>query len=271
MNFIAEIFSYNFAVRALAAGLLISLCASVLGVNMVLKRFSMLGDGLSHVAFGAAAVALAVGAAPLKIAIPVVIAAAFLLLRISSSTKIRGDAAIAMVSSGALAIGVIVASLTTGMNTDINNYMFGSILAISRSDVWIAVAVAAAVLAVYTLLYGRIFACAFDERFAEAVGVKVKLYNSILAVLTSVTVVIGMRIMGALLISSIMTFPALSAMRVCKRYRTTVIVSAVISELSFIAGLLLSFAFDMPGGASIVVVELAVFLSFALAGRLAGK
>ena len=121
MNLISEMFSYNFAVRALIAGLLISLCASVLGVNMVLKRFSMLGDGLSHVAFGAAAVALAIGAAPLKIAIPVVIIAAFLLLRISSSTKIRGDAAIAMVSSGALAIGVIVATLTTGMNTDINN------------------------------------------------------------------------------------------------------------------------------------------------------
>lgn len=271
MNLISEMFSYNFAVRALAAGLLISLCASVLGVNMVLKRFSMLGDGLSHVAFGAAAVALAAGSAPLKIAIPVVIIAAFLLLRISSSTKIRGDAAIAMVSSGALAIGVIVATLTTGMNTDINNYMFGSILAISKSDVWTAAIVAACVLAVYILFYNKIFACAFDERFAEAVGVNVRLYNSILAVLTAVTVVIGMRIMGALLISSIMTFPALSAMRVCKRYRTTVAVSAAISELSFVIGLLLSFAFDMPGGASIVVVELTAFLLFAVIGKLTHK
>ena len=271
MNLISEIFSYNFALRALAVGLLVSLCASVLGVNMVLKRFSMLGDGLSHVAFGAAAVALAVGAAPLKIAIPVVIAAAFLLMRISGNAKIRGDAAIAMVSSGALAIGVIVATLTTGMNTDINNYMFGSILAVSRSDLRISAVLALIVAAVYLLFYGKIFACAFDERFAAACGVRVKLFNGISAILTAVTVVIGMRMMGALLISSIMTFPALSAMRICKHYNTTVMVSAAVSLVSFIIGLLLSFGLDMPTGASVVTVELSVFLLFSLIEKLRSK
>lgn len=268
MSFISEIFSYGFAVRAIIAGLLVSLCASLLGVNMVLKRFSMLGDGLSHVAFGAAAVALAVGAAPLKLAIPIVIAAAFLLLGTSGKTKIQGDAAIALVSSGSLAIGVIVATMTTGMNTDINNYMFGSILAVGKGELWAAACLAVAVLAIYLLFYRRIFACAFDERFSAACGVKVKLYNGITAVLTAVTVVIGMRMMGALLISSIMTFPALSAMRACKRYGSTVITSAAVAMLSFAVGIMLSFAFDMPAGASVVVVQLLMFLILSLLPKL---
>lgn len=271
MSFFSEIFSYSFAVRALAVGVLVSVCASVLGVNLVLKRFSMLGDGLSHVAFGAAAIALAAGVAPLKIAIPVVVAAAFFLLRISESGKVRGDAAIAMVSSGALAVGVIIATMTTGMNTDINNYMFGSILAMSRGDLWLSVTVAAAVLLLYLLFYNKIFACTFDERFAAATGVRVQLYNSLLAVLTAVTVVIGMRMMGALLISSIITFPALSAMRVCKRYGRVILTSAAVSVFSFVTGLLLSFGYDMPTGASVVVVNLAVFLIFAAIGRIKSR
>lgn len=271
MSFICDIFSYGFAVRALTAGLLVALCASLLGVNMVLKQFSMLGDGLSHVAFGASAVALAVGAAPLRVAIPVVIAAAFLLLGISGKTKIKGDAATAMVSSGALAVGVIVASITTGMNTDINNYMFGSILSVGKEELWTAAALAVTVLAVYLMFYRKIFACAFDERFSAACGVKVRLYNGITAVLTAVTVVIGMRMMGALLISSIMTLPALSAMRICKRYGSTVIVSAIVSLISFTAGLLLSFMFDMPAGASVVVVQMAVFFIFALSSKISKR
>lgn len=268
MSMITEILSYPFAVRALIVGVLVSLCAALLGVSLVLKRFSMLGDGLSHVAFGSAAIALAAGIAPLKVAIPVVIIAAFFLLRISESGKIRGDAAIAMVSSSALAVGVIVATLTTGMNTDINNYMFGSVLAMSREDVWLSVAVAVVVLVMYLLFYNKIFACTFDESFAAAAGVRVKLYSSLLAVLTAVTVVIGMRMMGALLISSIITFPALSSMRVCRRYGTTVICSAIISCLCFVTGLFLSFFYDMPAGASVVVANLAVFLLFSAFSRI---
>lgn len=263
MSFFLEILSFPFAVRALIVGILVSLCAALLGVSLVLKRFSMLGDGLSHVAFGSAAVALAAGVAPLKISIPVVILAAFLLLRINESGKIRGDAAIAMVSSSALAIGVIVATMTTGMNTDISNYMFGSILAMSREDVILSVTVAAAVLLLYALFYNKIFATTFDDGFAAATGVHVRLYNSLLAILTAVTVVIGMRMMGALLISSVITFPALSAMRICKNYRGVILTAASVSVVAFIVGMLLSFGYDMPAGASIVVVNLGFFLLFA--------
>ncbi|MBR7070771.1 MAG: metal ABC transporter permease [Clostridia bacterium] len=261
MTAIRELFSYSFVIYALLGGVGIALCASLLGVHLVLKRFSMLGDGLSHVAFGSAAIALAAGVAPLKISIPVVILAAFLLLHVSRNGKIRGDAAIALVSSSALAIGVIVATLTTGMNTDISSYMFGSILAMSRSDTVIAVSVAVGILLLYVLFYQKLFATTFDEDFAAAVGVRVEGYRSLLAVLTAVTVVVGMRMMGALLISSIITFPALSAMRVCKRYRTVVITAGILSVVAFLIGMAFSLFLDMPAGASIVVVNLGLFLA----------
>ncbi len=264
MSVLSHIFSYGFAVRALVVGVLVSVCAALLGINMVLKRCSMLGDGLSHVAFGAAALGLALGVTPLKIAIPVVIAAAFLLLWVSEHGAVRGDAAIAMVSSGALAFGIIVASLTTGLNTDINNYMFGSILAMSREDLWLSLGIAAVVLAIYIVFYHKIFACSFDEKFAAATGVRVKVYHALISILTAVTTVIGMRLMGALLISAVMTFPALSAMRICKRYRTTVLCTAAISAAAFVSGLLLSFGFDMPVGATVVAVNSVIYLVLAL-------
>lgn len=265
MTAFGEIFSYSFVWYAFLGGIFISLCSALLGVNLVLKRLSMLGDGLSHVAFGAAAVALAVGAAPLKISIPVVVLAAFLLLRVSGSGKMRGDAAIALISSSALAIGIIVATLTTGMNTDISSYMFGSILAMGREDAVVAVCVSVIILLLYALFYHKLFAATFDEDFSTASGVRVGLCRSLLAVLTAVTVVVGMRMMGALLISSIITFPALSAMRICKRYRTVVLTSAALSVLAFLTGLCLSLFFDMPAGASIVVVHLLFFTVLSLA------
>lgn len=267
MDFIVEILSYPFARRALIVGLLLSASAALLGVNLVLKRFSMLGDGLSHVSFGAAAVGLACGVAPLQFSIPIVIVAAFLLLRLKQNSKINGDAATAIVSSSALAVGITVASLTTGMNTDISNYMFGSILALGKSEVTIAAVCGALIIAAYILFYQKIFTTAFDEDFAAVTGVKVKWYNSITAVLTAVTVVIGMRVMGALLISSIITFPALSSMRICKHYKCTVIAAAVVSVISFLLGLLLSFAFDIPAGAAVVLTNLAAFLTLSLVGK----
>lgn len=267
MDFIVEILSYPFARRALIVGLLLSASAALLGVNLVLKRFSMLGDGLSHVSFGAAAVGLACGVAPLQFSIPIVIVAAFLLLRLKQNSKINGDAATAIVSSSALAVGITVASLTTGMNTDISNYMFGSILALGKSEVTIAAVCGALIIAAYILFYQKIFTTAFDEDFAAVTGVKVKWYNSITAILTAVTVVIGMRVMGALLISSIITFPALSSMRICKHYKCTVIAAAVVSVISFLLGLLLSFAFDIPAGAAVVLTNLAAFLTLSLVGK----
>lgn len=260
MNFLKELFSYPFVTRALIAGVLISLSASLLGVNLVLKRFSMLGDGLSHVSFGTAAIALALGVAPLKISIPIVIIAAFLLLRLNKNSRMKGDAAIAVVSSGALAIGIAVATVTEGFNTDMSNYMFGSILSISKSDVYISVAVSLVVILLCILFYNKLFVVSFDEDFALACGARVGVYNSLSAVLTAVVVVVGMRLMGALLISSIITVPVLSAMRVCKRYKSVTVLAVIISVIAFISGLFISFFYDIPAGASVVIVNLIIFL-----------
>ena len=177
MNVISEMLSYPFLVRALAGGMLVSLCASLLGVSLVLKRYSMIGDGLSHVSFGALSVALAMGWSPLKVSIPVVVLAAFFLLRITESSKLKSDAAIALISASALAIGIIVTSLTTGMTTDVSSYMFGSILAMSREDVRLSVVLCLVVLGLFIFCYNKIFAVTFDENFAKATGVRVGAYN----------------------------------------------------------------------------------------------
>lgn len=268
MEYIKEILSYPFAVRAIIVGSLVSLCAALLGINLVLKRFSMLGDGLSHISFGTAAIALAAGVAPLKFSVPIVIIAAFLLLRLNRKSKINGDAAIAMVSGSALAIGIIVATLTTGMNTDINNYMFGSVLAMSQGDVYIAVAVAVCVILLFILFYEKLFSISFDEDFSAATGVKVGFYNTLNAVLTAVTIVVAMRIMGALLISSIIIFPPVSAMKLCKKYRSTVILTAAVSVVAFLVGIFLSFFYDMPVGAAVVVTNLCVFIVFSIISKI---
>ncbi len=265
---ILSFFSYGFLVNALIAGLLISLCSSLLGVSLVLKRYSMIGDGLSHVGFGAFAVALALNTAPLAIAIPVVVVAAFLLLRLNQNGKIKGDAAVALISSSALAIGVIVVSMTTGVNTDVYNYMFGSILAISQSEVIISIICALIVFGLYVIFYNRIFAVTFDEDFAKAAGVKTGIYNSLIALLTAITVVIGMRLMGALLISSLIVFPALSSMRVCKSFKGVTVLGVILSAGCFFIGLMLSYLYSLPAGAAVVVVNLVGFLVCTLIGRL---
>lgn len=263
-----EILSYPFLVRAFLVGVLVSLCAALLGTSLVLKRYSMIGDGLSHVGFGALAIASALGVAPLAVAVPVVVVAAVLLLRVSQSGRVRGDAAIALISSGALAVGVLVISLTSGVNTNVSNYMFGSILTISGSDAVLSVILCAAVLVVFTLFYPRIFAVTFDETFARATGTKAEGYNMLLAILTAITVVLGMRMMGALLISSLIIFPALSAMRVFRSFRSVTVCSAVLSVVCFTLGMTLSYALETPSGASVVAVNIIAFALFALAGRL---
>ena len=267
MTDVFHMFSYAFIQRALLVGVLVSLCSALLGVSLVLKRYSMIGDGLSHVGFGALAVAAALGLAPLKAAIPVVIIAAFFLLRLSESSSIKGDSAIALVSSGALAVGIVVVSAVSGMNTDIMNYMFGSILSVGTEDAFLSIVISLIVLILYVLLFNRIFAVTFDENFAKASGVRVGLFNTILAVLTAVTIVIGMRMMGALLISSLIIFPSLTAMRVCKRFKPVVITSAVLSVLTFLIGFMLSYIFETPTGATIVCVDVLVFILFSIIGR----
>lgn len=271
IELIKEMFSYHFMIRAIVVGVLVSLCAALLGVSLVLKRYSMIGDGLSHVGFGALAIAAAANIAPLYLAVPVVIAAAFLLLSINQNSKIKGDAAIALISSSALAIGVVTVSLTTGMNTDVSNYMFGSILSLSRADAVLSVILSAVVLLMFVLLYPRIFAVTFDETFACATGTRAQLINSVIAVLTAVTVVIGMRMMGALLISSLIIFPALSAMRLCRSFRAVVVSAAVISVTCFLAGIIASYFLETPTGASIVAADLLAFgLSYGI-GKFTGS
>lgn len=267
ISILKEMLSYPFLVRALVVGVLVSLCAALLGVSLVLKRYSMIGDGLSHVGFGALAIATALNLAPLAVAIPVVVLAAFLLLRLSQSGKLKGDAAIALLSSSALAIGVMTVSLTSGMNTDVNNYMFGSILSLSEADMRLSIVVSIAVLALFVLCYPRIFAVTFDETFSKATGVKTEAYNMLVALLTALTIVLGMRMMGALLISSLVIFPALTAMRVCRTFRSVTVCAAVVSVVCFLLGMVLSYAFETPSGASVVVVDLLVFLVFCAVGR----
>ncbi len=270
-EYISVMFSYTFILRALIAGALVSLCAALLGVSLVLKKYSMIGDGLSHVGFGAIALATALNFAPMKFTVPVVIVAAVLLLRVSESSKIKGDSAIAMISTGALAVGILAASMTTGMNTDINSYLFGSILAMTKEDVVLSAILSVVVIILFIVFYNKIFAVTFDENFAAATGTNVKAYNMLIAVLTSVTVVLGMRMMGALLISSLIIFPSLTAMRVCKKFKSVIFVSAIVSVLCFVIGLIISYIASTPTGATVVVLNIVVFLIFAAAGKIINK
>ena len=263
---VIEMLSYPFMTRAFLVGSLVALCSALLGVSLVLKRYSMIGDGLSHVGFGAMAIAAAMNAAPLTVAIPVVIVAAILLLRISGNAKIKGDAAIALISTTSLAVGVMVISLTTGMNTDVYNYMFGSILAMSAEDVKLSLVLSVFVLILFIVFYHKIFAITFDETFARATGVKAGVYNTLIAVLTAVTIVLGMRMMGALLISSLIIFPALTSMRVCRTFNSVIINAAVISVVCLIAGVTLSYVAATPAGASVVLANLVMMVLYTVVG-----
>jgi len=268
LDMLKELFSYAFMVRALITGTLVALCAALLGVSLVLKRYSMIGDGLSHVGFGALSVAVAMNAAPLAVAIPVVLLAAFLLLKLSENGRIMGDAAIAIISSVALAAGVIITSLSSGLNADVYSYMFGSILAMSREDVVLSVAVAIVVLVLFVLFYHKIFAITFDETFARATGTRAGIYNTLIAALTALTIVVGMRIMGTMLISGLIIFPALTSMRVCRSFKSVTVCSAVVSVVCFALGILASYAFNTPAGASIVAVNALAFLLFLFIGKI---
>ncbi len=264
MQTLIEMFSYTFLVRAMIVGLLVSLCAALLGVSLVLKRYSMIGAGLSNMGFFSMALATALGLSPLPVSIVVVVIAAFLLLRIRESSNIKGDAATALISTGSLAIGVMIISLTTGMNTDVCNYMFGSILAMTRFDVYLSIGLSVMVLVLFALFYSKIFAVTFDESFAQATGVKTNVYNMLIAFLTAITIVLGMRMMGTMLISSLISFPALTSMRLCKRFRSVVLCSACVSVVCFFIGLVLSYLYALPSGASVVGVNIVAFGLFSI-------
>jgi len=268
LDILIEMFSYTFLVRAFVVGALVSICAALLGVSLVLKRYSMIGDGLSHVGFGSLALATALNAAPLSVAIPVVLAAAFLLLRLSENSKIKGDAAVALISTGSLAVGVLIISQTTGMNTDVCNYLFGSILAMAKEDVYLSIALSIIVLVLFILFYNKLFIITFDETFAKASGIKTGVYNMLIAFLTALTIVLGMRMMGALLISSLIIFPALSSMRIFKKFKSVTFCAAIISIVCFFIGVVISYLYATPTGASVVTINIIVFILFWLTENL---
>lgn len=259
MEILQLIFSNDFIIYALIVGTMVSLCAALLGTSLVLRRFSMIGDGLSHVAFGAVSVAVAFGAQPTYVALPIVIIAAFILLQASEKGLLTGDSSIALISTSSLAIGVFLTSVTSS-NIDLTNYLFGSILAISKNDVIVSIVLCVFVLSLYVLFYNKIFAITFDENFSKATGLHTSFYNMLIAVLTAITIVLGMRLMGAMLISSFIIFPSLSSMRVCKRFKSVIVLSALLSVVSVIFGIVLSCIFErMPTGAVIVLVNLLFF------------
>lgn len=265
---IQEMLSFAFINRAILVGVLVSLCAALLGVSLVLKRYANIGDGLSHVGFGITTIAVAFGLAPLPVAIPGVIIVAIVLLKIGNNNKVRSDSAIAIISSSALAIGIAVTSATTGLNTDICDFMFGSILAMSTSDVILSIAVSIIVLILFIIYYRKLFVVTFDEEFAKAVGLKTGRYTNLIAILTAVVIVVGMRMMGTLLISSIIIFPALIAMRICKSFKSVVIGSGIISVICFLIGIFLSYAYNISTGAMIVIVNLSLFAIFTVLGKI---
>jgi len=251
--------TYDFIWRAFLAGLMITLCASLLGVSIVLKRLSMIGDGISHISFGSIAIATSLGMAPLKLAIPLSVIASIILFCLSGK-RMKGDSGIAVISSGALAIGIIMISYH-GSSADMNNYLVGSLYSVTKEDMLISSVLCIAVIACFIFLYNRIFSITFDEDFSKATGIKGDFYSVILAVLTAVTVVIGMRLMGALLISALAVFPALSAMSVFNSFLAVTICSVVVSIVSFLIGFTLTLILDaVPTGACITLSNLVIFL-----------
>ena len=268
--------AYPFVRYALVVGVLIALCSSLLGVTLVLKRFSFIGDGLSHVAFGAMAIAAVLqitNEMPLVMVITII--SAVLLLRTGQNTKIKGDAAIAMISVGALAIGYLLMNLfstSSNLSGDVCSTLFGStsILTLSKSEVWLCAGLSVVVVAVFLLYYNKIFAVTFDEDFAKAVGTKADLYNLLLAVIVAVVIVLAMNLVGSLLISALVIFPALSAMRLFQNFRSVTVCSAVLSVSCAALGILVSILAGTPVGSTIVAVDILAFLICSTIGRARG-
>ncbi len=267
-------FSYPFVRHAVIAGILISLCAGLLGVILVLKRYAMIGDGLSHVAFGAMAVAAVLGFAPMTVAIPVTVAVAVLLLLAGEKRIIKGDAAIAMLSAGSLAVGYLLLNLfpssdTGSLSGDVCASLFGStsMMTLSATDVWLCVGLSVAVIGFFLIFYHKIFAVTFDEAFATTSGVRVRLYNFLIAAVSGIVIVLAMKLVGALLISSLIIFPALSAMRVFRSFRAVVLCSGLLAVVGSLIGLLAALLLSTPTGASVAVVHIVIFALFSLIGK----
>ena len=277
MAMIGNYLGYSFVRYALITGVLISLCCSLLGVILVLKRFSFIGDGLSHVAFGAIAVASAAGISnQMFVVLPVTIICAVILLKTGQNAKIKGDAAVAMISVGALAAGYLlmnIFSTSSNLSGDVCSTLFGSysILTLSSLQVWMCVILSVVVIAVFILFYNKIFAITFDENFSRSAGLKAGRYNLMTAVIIAVVIVLGMNIVGSLLVSALIIFPALSAMRIFKSFKKVTVFSGILSVICAFAGMMISMIAGTPVGATIVIFDIAAFAVCCIAGTVAVK
>ena len=273
MSTLIHYFSFSFVQYAFIVGVLISLCSSLLGVTLVLKRFSFIGDGLSHVAFGAMAIAAVLNLSNnMYLVLPFTVIAAILLLRTGKNTKIQGDAAIAVISVSSLALGYLlmnVFSSSANLAGDVCSTLFGStsILTLTKAEVYLCVILSIAVIAAFIVFYNKIFAVTFDENFAQAVGTHASLYNLVIAVIIAIIIVLAMNLVGSLLISALVIFPALSAMRILRSFKSVIICSAAVSVVCSVFGLLISILAGTPVGSTIVAVNLFVFVVFSVAGK----
>ncbi len=265
-------FSFSFVRYALLVGVLVALCASLLGVMLVLKRFSFIGDGLSHTAFGAMAIASVLGLANnMLLVLPVTIICAILLLKTSQNTKINGDALIAIISVSAMAVGYLllnVFNVSSNVSGDVCSTLFGStsILTLSKTDVWLTIGLSIIVIVFYIFFYNKIFAVTFDENFAKASGIKTSLYNVIVATIIAVVIVVAMNLVGSLLVSALVIFPTLSAMRVAKSFKAVTILSAIMAVFCAVLGIISSILLSTPVGATIIVVDIMCFAIFFIVG-----
>lgn len=256
---------FDFVIYALIVGVLISLCCGILGVILVLKRYAMIGDGLSHVAFGATTIAAIAGLADMYFMLPITILVAILLIRMTNKGKVKNDSAIAMLSVGALAIGYLLVNLfstSANISGDVCSTLFGSysILTLSSLDVWLSVALAVIVLIYFIFFHNKIFAVTFDEDFAKATGTKTNLYNDILAIIVGIIIVLAMKLVGSLLISALIVFPALSAIRLFKSYKMVIIFASIVSVVNSVLGILISMLWSTPVGATIVAIDIFVYI-----------
>lgn len=274
---IAFYFQFPYVRYAFIVGVLIALCSSLLGVTLVLKRFSYIGDGLSHVAFGALAVSGVLGVTNnMLVVLPITVVSAVLLLRTGKSTKIRGDAAIAMISVGALAIGYLLMNIfptSSNLSGDVCSTLFGStsILSLTSAEVWLCVALSVIVLLIFIVLYNKIFSVTFDETFARATGTNAGAYNLLIAIIIAVIIVLAMNLVGSLLISALVIFPALSAMRVFKSFKSVTVCSACLSVVCASLGILISIVVATPVGSTVVAVDIVAFVIFYIVGLVKGR
>lgn len=254
-----RLFEYAFMQRAFLAGSFVAIACAALGLFLVLRKMSLIGDGLSHVSFGAIALGLVFGVYPLYLAVPLVALASLLILKISEKAKVYGDAAIGIVSAVGISTGVMLASVSGGFNVDLFSYLFGNILSIGAGEVWLSVVLSLVVLGVIAYFYWDLFSTTFDESYATASGIKSQLMNALLAVLTGITVVLCVNVVGIMLISALLILPAVTALQLSKRFKTAIIMACAIALLSVWIGISISFAFNLPTGATIVLLNAVLF------------